>query len=33
MEWPELIEDLLPEETVKVRIIVSDTGERTLEIE
>lgn len=33
MEWPELIEDLLPVETVKVRITVSDTGERILEIE
>lgn len=33
MEWPELIEDLLPEETVKVRIIVKDSGERILDIE
>ncbi len=30
MEWPENIEDLLPEETLKVNISVSDNGERTL---
>lgn len=30
MEWPENIEDLLPEETLKVSISVSDNGARTL---
>jgi len=33
MEWPELIEELLPEETVKVKITVGDKGERSLEID
>jgi len=33
MEWPELIENLLPEETVRVRISVSDSAERILDIE
>ncbi len=32
MEWPEMIEDLLPADTVKVRIIVGENEERTLEI-
>lgn len=31
MEWPENIEDLLPEETVKVTISVNPDGSRTLE--
>ena len=30
MEWPENIEDLLPEETLKVRIAVNPDGSRTL---
>lgn len=30
MEWPENIEDLLPEETLKVSITVEDDGARTL---
>ena len=30
MEWPENIEDLLPEETLKVAIIVNPDGSRTL---
>ena len=30
MEWPENIEDLLPEETLKVRITVNPDGSRTL---
>ena len=30
MEWPENIEDLLPEETLKVRIAVNSDGSRTL---
>jgi tRNA threonylcarbamoyladenosine biosynthesis protein TsaE len=33
MEWPELIEELLPGETVRVRITVTDDGERILEFE
>ncbi len=32
MEWPELIEELLPEETVRVTIRELDNGERRLEI-
>jgi tRNA threonylcarbamoyladenosine biosynthesis protein TsaE len=32
MEWPELIEELLPPETVKVRISVADNEERILTI-
>ena len=32
IEWPELIEPLLPEETVEVRITVSDDQSRILEI-
>ena len=31
MEWPENIEDLLPEETLRVRIEVEPDGARTLE--
>ncbi len=31
MEWPELIEELLPSETVRVTITVNDDGARTLE--
>lgn len=30
IEWPELIEELLPEETLKVRIIVEDADTRTI---
>ena len=30
MEWPENIEDLLPEETLRVRISVAPDGARTL---
>jgi tRNA threonylcarbamoyladenosine biosynthesis protein TsaE len=30
MEWPELVEEILPPETVKVRISVSDDEKRTL---
>lgn len=32
MEWPELIEDILPSETAKIRITVGDNEERTLDI-
>lgn len=32
MEWPELIEELLPAETVKIRITVDDLEQRTLSI-
>lgn len=32
MEWPELIEEILPDEVVKVRIVVNDDESRTLEI-
>jgi tRNA threonylcarbamoyladenosine biosynthesis protein TsaE len=32
MEWPEMIEDLLPDGTVKVRIRVGKNENRTLEI-
>lgn len=31
MEWPELIEDILPEDAVKVTITVADDGTRTIE--
>ena len=30
MEWPENIEEIIPEETLKVRIKVADDGSRTL---
>jgi len=30
MEWPEMIEDLLPEETVKVEISLEDDNSRTI---
>ena len=30
MEWPENIEEILPEETLKVRISVSEDGSRTV---
>ena len=33
MEWPELVEEYLPPETVKVRITVGDNNERILETE
>jgi tRNA threonylcarbamoyladenosine biosynthesis protein TsaE len=32
MEWPELIEDILPEETIKVRISVDEYEQRILSI-
>jgi tRNA threonylcarbamoyladenosine biosynthesis protein TsaE len=32
MEWPELIEEILPEETVKVRISVDNNEQRILSI-
>jgi tRNA threonylcarbamoyladenosine biosynthesis protein TsaE len=32
MEWPELVEDILPEETVRVRISVGENEERTLSV-
>jgi tRNA threonylcarbamoyladenosine biosynthesis protein TsaE len=32
MEWPELIEDILPEETIKVRISVDEYEQRFLSI-
>jgi tRNA threonylcarbamoyladenosine biosynthesis protein TsaE len=32
MEWPELIGDILPEETVKIRIIVDSEEQRILEL-
>lgn len=30
IEWPELIEDLLPKETVRVHILVEEDGTRTV---
>lgn len=33
MEWPENIEDILPEETVRVRISVEEDGSRVIEWE
>jgi tRNA threonylcarbamoyladenosine biosynthesis protein TsaE len=33
MEWPELIEEILPAETVRIRIIVGSDEERILEFE
>ena len=32
MEWPELVEELLPPETYKIRITVEDNDERILEV-
>ena len=32
MEWPELVEDILPEETVRVRISVEENEERILSV-
>jgi tRNA threonylcarbamoyladenosine biosynthesis protein TsaE len=32
MEWPELIEELLPPETVRVRISIGNDGERILSV-
>jgi tRNA threonylcarbamoyladenosine biosynthesis protein TsaE len=32
MEWPELVEDILPEGTVRVRISVGENEERTLSV-
>ncbi|MCE6984846.1 tRNA (adenosine(37)-N6)-threonylcarbamoyltransferase complex ATPase subunit type 1 TsaE, partial [Pseudomonas frederiksbergensis] len=33
VEWPEKIEELLPEEVMTVRIAVGDDEERTIEID
>lgn len=33
MEWPELVEDILPPETVKVKITAGEDETRTLELE
>jgi len=33
IEWPELIEELLPEDTVKVNIEVHEDGSRTIQID
>jgi tRNA threonylcarbamoyladenosine biosynthesis protein TsaE len=30
MEWPEMIEDILPQETIRIRISVGENEERTL---
>jgi tRNA threonylcarbamoyladenosine biosynthesis protein TsaE len=32
MEWPELVEDILPQDMVKIRITVGDSQERILDI-
>ena len=32
MEWPELVEDILPQETLRVRISVDENEQRILEI-
>lgn len=32
MEWPELIEEILPDETIRVRITVDDNEQRVLSI-
>ena len=32
MEWPELVEDILPSETVKIRITVTDDEQRILHL-
>ena len=32
MEWPELIEEILPPETVRIRITVDENEQRTLSI-
>jgi tRNA threonylcarbamoyladenosine biosynthesis protein TsaE len=32
MEWPELIEEILPEETLKVKITVGENEQRTLSV-
>ena len=33
IEWPELIEELLPEDTVRIRITVNSDGSRILDID
>jgi tRNA threonylcarbamoyladenosine biosynthesis protein TsaE len=33
MEWPELIEDILPDETVRIKITIGENEERILNIE
>lgn len=30
LEWPEIIEDLLPEETIKIKIILNEDNSRTI---
>ena len=32
MEWPELVEEILPPETVKIRIVADDDEQRTLSV-
>jgi tRNA threonylcarbamoyladenosine biosynthesis protein TsaE len=32
MEWPEIIEDMLPENTLRIRIDVAENEERLLDI-
>ena len=33
IEWPEKVEELLPEETLRVHITVEDDSSRTIELE
>ena len=33
IEWPERIDDILPDDTVKVTVKVNDNGSRTLTVE
>lgn len=32
MEWPELVEEILPPETVKIRVVADDDEQRTLSV-
>lgn len=32
LEWPELVEDILPDETVRIKVTVGDQGQRILEV-
>jgi tRNA threonylcarbamoyladenosine biosynthesis protein TsaE len=32
MEWPELVEEILPPETYKIRVTVGDNDERILDV-
>lgn len=32
IEWPELIEELLPDDTLRVRITIADDGSRSIDI-